>query len=82
METAKHHAKEIVAHHAHGGPVIAGHSTHGHGFGTSGSEHPKEQGISKGSEGHRGGVKGGGLERISSTTADSKSRVSMHKKAT
>ena len=82
VETAVHHAKERVAMHAHGGPVIAGHSTHGHGFGTSGSEHPKEQGISKGSDGRRGGVKGGGLERISSTTADSKPRISTHKKGT
>jgi len=78
METAKHHVKESVSMHAHGGPVIGGHSTHG----MKGTEHPKEQGISKGSDGRRGGIKGGGLESISSTMANAKPRHSGHKKAT
>lgn len=90
-ETAKHHAKEAMEHgakkehvskHAHGGPVIAGHSTHGGGHGTGSHEHPREQGISKGSDGRRGGVKGGGLDPISSQTSNAKARVGMHKKAT
>ena len=57
---------------------IAGHTTHG----MPGKEHPKEQGISKGSDGRRGGVRGGGLEKISSTMENAKPRRSMHKKGT
>jgi len=77
-ETARHHAKEKVSMHARGGPVIAGHTTHG----LAGHEHPKEQGISKGSDGRRGGVKGAGLDPISSQTSNAKARVGHHAKGT
>jgi hypothetical protein len=70
-------AKEKVVKHAHGGPVIAGHTTHG----MPGTEHPREQGISKGSDGRRGGVKGAGLDPISSQNSNAKGRVGHHTKA-
>lgn len=70
---------EKVMKHAHGGPVIAGHTTHGGGHGLGSHPHPVEQGISKGHDGRRGGVKGGGLESISSTMTEAKPRHG-HKK--
>ena len=73
----KEEGKEKVSKHAHGGPVIAGHTTHG----MPGKEHPKEQGISKGADSRRGGVKGAGLDPISSQMSNAKARVGMHKKA-
>jgi hypothetical protein len=58
--------------------TIAGHKTHG----MPGREWPVEKGISKGSDGRRGAVKGGGLDPISSKTVDAKARVGKHKKGT
>jgi hypothetical protein len=55
---------------------IAGRKTHG----MPGKEWPAEKGISKGHDGSRGGVKGGGLDPISSSRADSKARTGKHKK--
>jgi hypothetical protein len=67
-----------VKKYAHGGPVIAGHKTHG----MSGTMHKAEEGISKGHDGSRGSVRGAGLDPISSKTSNAKGRVGLHKKST
>jgi hypothetical protein len=79
-EAKREEKKEEVTKHAHGGPVIAGHKTHG----MPGTMHKVEEGITKGtgSEGRRAGVKGVGLEAISSQTSNAKARIGTHKKGT
>jgi hypothetical protein len=57
---------------------IAGHTTHG----MPGKMWPAEKGMTVKASGHRGKVKGGGLDPISSKTSNAKGRVPMHKKAT
>jgi len=47
-----------------------------------GKELPAEKGMTVHASGHRGKVKGGGLDPISSKTSNAKGRVPMHKKAT
>jgi hypothetical protein len=74
----KEEKREHVTKHAHGGPVIAGHKTSG----MPGTMHKAEEGISKGTDGRRGSVRGAGLDPISSQTSNAKARIGGHKKAT